>query len=159
MNRSLKFMFIVALITGWGQFTQAGMKNSKHDFSKEPWSEGRICDICHTKTFFNLDPNEDLGSGAQGDVRETVTLLCLQCHSDHLPGVPMVTHPPTLTNGNKNLIRFKSFEKDGGLGSSIIIGINDQSQNDYRRCAQCHDVHKTENKHLLIDNYGVKNEN
>ncbi|MBI2522624.1 MAG: hypothetical protein HYV97_19545 [Bdellovibrio sp.] len=139
--------------------TNAAMRNSKHDFSRETWSNGKICEVCHSKIFFSLEASEDAGSGAQGEARETITRLCLQCHDDHKPGEPMVTHPPSIaTPTPKTLVNFKSLEK-GGLGGSIIIGINDQSQNDYRRCAQCHDVHRTENNHLLIDNYGVKNEN
>ena len=137
----------------------AGMRNSKHNFSQEVWSNGKICEVCHTKEFFNLDVSQDVGSGSgeQGEARETITLLCLQCHSDHNPGEPMVTHPPAFSSP-KSFAKFKSIEK-GGLGGTIVIGVNDQSQNNYRRCAQCHDVHKTENNHLLIDSYGEKHEN
>ncbi|MEK6625429.1 MAG: cytochrome c3 family protein [Bdellovibrionota bacterium] len=159
MNTYYKLFLVLLSLMVFHDLSHAGMKNSKHDFSKEAWSNGKICEVCHSKIFFNLEASEDSGSGAQGEARETITRLCLQCHDDHKPGEPMLTHPPSIaTPTPKALVNFKSMEK-GGLGGSIVIGINDQSQNDYRRCAQCHDVHKTANDHLLNDNYGVKNEN
>ena len=92
--------------TGWGIlcagcFTAVGgwawgeMERSKHDFSKQPWSGGETCGVCHTphqsappKAAPLWDPSADLsrvfGSSASHNAAGTGTTLCLRCHDGTL---------------------------------------------------------------------------
>ena len=97
----MKYLFVVISFLGMFTVASAQIAGSAHDFSMESWSDGKICEPCHTPhnshnpggpswahgPLWNHDnslavytvytsPTMDYPTGTPG----TVSKLCLSCH-------------------------------------------------------------------------------
>lgn len=104
-------LVLVLGICGWAWGGGAGIEGSKHDFSKQPWSNGESCGACHTphrseppKAAPLWNPNADLkrrfgesATSASSTSKKSVlpgsgTRMCLRCHDGTL-ATPTIVSP------------------------------------------------------------------
>lgn len=110
------------------------------------------------------------------DIRlDTNTKICLSCHIDPLGKVdsrkanppyqlnsciygsyqgPNPSAKPTmpLTSGTVSLPA-----NSRGLSSGVVVGVTSKGKNKNRICAECHSIHKSDNPHLVTDEFILAN--
>jgi hypothetical protein len=131
-----------------------------HDFSREVWSEGKTCLLCHSlKDYLPrvLPPGSKMIdiTKLEPQVQEafnvnTNNLMCIACHQDKHSVIaprksqtslgstlPSPTNPGTGTSGS-----------EGSINIRII-----NSGNNTNECLRCHDLHNANSEKMLKEDY------
>lgn len=154
-------------------FSFAGTE--KHDFSKQSWSRGRSCMVCHMKTSnmpIASPPNSrvveiDKLTPAEKSAYEanSKNVTCLVCHTaQHSPVASRINAGSNiisgggLNSGSTTLPYPKAppgVVSSGSEASSAIRVIN--RGNNSLECLSCHDIHNTESNKMLKQDYWQNN--
>ncbi|MCM2277340.1 MAG: cytochrome c3 family protein [Oligoflexia bacterium] len=151
----LSLLLTLASGAAFGDFA-----GGKHDFSREAWSGGKTCAVCHLSHLRSLRkfPAEASPGALVLSAEEKAAIranpanrLCLQCHrpkdgSDrggHSPidsgkGLAGPAQPPAFGSGSR---------------ASVCLRINSQGSIAGKDCVSCHDIHASTSPFLLRADY------
>ncbi len=152
------------LLCGWAW---AGLEGSKHDFSKQPWSGGETCGVCHTPHRDQLptaaplwDPNADLtrsfGTSSLRAQAGPGTQMCLRCHDGTIARPTFATttsrryesslHPALFSAAHAGTdhpvgVRYPDLRK-GYRPATLVVAQGAVTLPNHRvECVSCHDPH------------------
>lgn len=169
-------LIVMGLLAGW---TEEGLENSKHDFSKKEWSGGNACAVCHTSESepptaaplwdASADLNRTFGLSLDRANKASMgTTLCLRCHDGTIardtiaPDQPKrdrfanLEHPGLMQAGHNRSdhpvgIRYPAVEKDYRPMNAVIASGSVALPDGRVECISCHDPHgMSGEKHMLV---------
>lgn len=135
----MKTRYIIAIlaIAGMGISANAGIENSKHDFSQDSWSGGEICVVCHTphggqtsnsgplwnrsattNLTFTMYDSTSLSFDPTGNTPGNESMACLSCHD----GSVALDNFGGSTTGTTYIAATHNVGSGGDLGSEHPIG-------------------------------------
>lgn len=150
-----------------GGLAWAGLEGSKHDFSKQPWSGGETCGVCHTPHRDELpkaaplwDPAADLsrtfGTSRLRAQAGPGTAMCLRCHDGTVARPTFAgptgdrslhsSHPALFSAAHERTdhpvgVRYPDLRK-GYRAASVVVASGAVTLPHGRvECVSCHDPH------------------